>query len=108
MFAMWIRPIVASMQWKHVHDDHVQVEQRTYKGHIDTPKTARGKRQVAKLRPRRTTGQISFWAADKDWPYDHHLRFWDPRTMRMAGETDKLPEHMMWYVLRHSDATTIL
>jgi hypothetical protein len=40
-------------------------------------------------------------------PYDHHLLFWDPRTMRMAGETDKLPEHMMWYVLRHSDATTI-
>jgi hypothetical protein len=36
-----------ALQWKHVHDDHVQVEQRTYKGHIDTPKTAHGKREVA-------------------------------------------------------------
>jgi len=29
------------------YDDHVLVEQRVYKGHIDTPKTARSKRQVA-------------------------------------------------------------
>jgi hypothetical protein len=35
------------LQWKHVHEDHVRVEQRLYKGQINTPKTARSRRQVA-------------------------------------------------------------
>jgi len=41
-------------------------------------------------------------------PYDHHLIFWDPTTMAMTGETSGLPDHLMWYVLRAIDATTIM
>jgi integrase len=50
---------ILALQWKHVYDDHVLVEQRVYKGHIDTPKTARSKRQVA-LSPN-TVGALKEW-----------------------------------------------
>jgi len=38
---------IIALQWKHVKDDHVEVEQRIYRGKLDRPKTARSKRQVA-------------------------------------------------------------
>ena len=53
---------ILALQWKHVHEDHVLVEQRTYKGHIDTPKTERGKRQVA-ISPQ-THAALDEWKAE--------------------------------------------
>lgn len=38
---------IIGLQWKHVHDDHVDIEQRIYRGKIDRPKTTRSKRQAA-------------------------------------------------------------
>jgi integrase len=38
---------ILALQWKHVEADHVVVEQRTYKGKLDSPKTSRSKRQVS-------------------------------------------------------------
>ena len=38
---------IVALQWKHVHDDHVDIEQRMYRGKLDRPKTARSKRQAA-------------------------------------------------------------
>ena len=38
---------IIALQWKHVHDDHVDIEQRVYRGKIDRPKTTRSKRQAA-------------------------------------------------------------
>jgi integrase len=35
------------LQWKHVHHDHVDIEQRIYRGKLDRPKTTRSKRQAA-------------------------------------------------------------
>src|SRR5205814_1253674 len=38
---------ILALQWKHVHDDHVQVVHRLYRGIIDRPKSERSKRTVA-------------------------------------------------------------
>jgi integrase len=38
---------IIALQWKHVKSDHVEVEQRIYRGKLDRPKTTRSKRQVA-------------------------------------------------------------
>ena len=38
---------IIGLQWKHVHDDHVDIEQRMYRGKLDRPKTTRSKRQAA-------------------------------------------------------------
>jgi hypothetical protein len=40
-------------------------------------------------------------------PYEHHFVLWDPQTMGMSGEVEKVPDHVFWYILRHLDATTI-
>ena len=34
---------IIGLQWKHVHEDHVEIEQRVYRGKIDRPKTTRSK-----------------------------------------------------------------
>ena len=52
---------IIGLQWKHVKDDHVEVEQRIYRGKIDRPKTARSKRLVA-LSPETQTAMES-WKA---------------------------------------------
>src|SRR6185503_940890 len=38
---------IIALQWKHVHDDHVAIEQRIYRGKLDRPKTTRSKRKAA-------------------------------------------------------------
>jgi integrase len=38
---------ILALQWKHVADDHVHVEQRLYRGKLDRPKTERSKRKAA-------------------------------------------------------------
>ena len=38
---------IIGLQWKHVHDDHVEIEQRIYRGKLDRPKTTRSKRHAA-------------------------------------------------------------
>jgi integrase len=38
---------ILALQWKHVADDHVQIEQRLYRGKLDRPKTERSKRNAA-------------------------------------------------------------
>ena len=64
---------IIALQWKHVHDDHVSVEQRIYRGKLDRPKTARSKRQVA-LSPETQTA-MALWkketptTGDEDWVF---------------------------------------
>ena len=38
---------ILSLQWKHIKADHLEVEQRLYRGKIDSPKTDRSERTVA-------------------------------------------------------------
>jgi len=38
---------ILALQWKHVEDDHLQIEQRLYRGKLDRPKTERSKRKAA-------------------------------------------------------------
>ena len=38
---------IIGLQWKHVHNAHVDIEQRMYRGKLDRPKTARSKQQAA-------------------------------------------------------------
>jgi integrase len=38
---------ILALQWKHLLGDHLSVEQRTYKGRLDSPKTSRSIRLVA-------------------------------------------------------------
>ena len=73
---------ILALQWKHVHDDHVLVEQRTYKGHIDTPKTARGKREVA-ISPQ-THVALDEWK--RDCPKSDNLEAWV-----FPSESEKTP-----------------
>jgi integrase len=38
---------IIGLQWKHLKEDHADIEQRIYRGKIDRPKTARSKRLAA-------------------------------------------------------------
>lgn len=38
---------IFGLKWKHIRTDHVEIEQRLYRGKIDTPKTDQSKRSVA-------------------------------------------------------------
>ena len=38
---------IFALQWKHVQDDHINIQQRIYKGKVDTPKTRRSVRRAA-------------------------------------------------------------
>lgn len=38
---------IFALQWRHVERDHIEIEQRLYRGKIDSPKTNQSKRSVA-------------------------------------------------------------
>jgi integrase len=38
---------IFALKWRHVTEDHIDVEQRLYRGQIDSPKTPKSKRSVA-------------------------------------------------------------
>src|SRR6516165_1027828 len=38
---------IFGLKWRHVRADHIQIEQRLYRGQIDSPKTNQSKRSVA-------------------------------------------------------------
>ena len=38
---------IFALQWKHVHNDYLNIQQRIYRGEIDTPKTRYSERKVA-------------------------------------------------------------
>ena len=38
---------IFALQWKHVHKEHLDIQQRLYRGEIDTPKTSHSVRKVA-------------------------------------------------------------
>ncbi len=38
---------IFALQWKHVRDDHIDIQQRIYRGKVDTPKTRHSVRRVA-------------------------------------------------------------
>jgi integrase len=38
---------IFGLQWRHVEHDHIEIEQRLYRGKIDSPKTNQSKRSVA-------------------------------------------------------------
>lgn len=50
---------IIGLQWKHVHEDHVDIEQRIYRGKLDRPKTTRSKRQAAVSPDTQTI--LKFW-----------------------------------------------
>jgi integrase len=50
---------IIALQWKNVHDDHVAIEQRIYRGKLDRPKTTRSKRKAA-LSPS-TQAALALW-----------------------------------------------
>jgi len=50
---------IFGLQWKHIKPDHLKVEQRLYRGKIDSPKTDRSERTVALSRG--LQGAIANW-----------------------------------------------
>lgn len=62
---------IIGLQWKHVKEDHVEVEQRIYRGRIDRPKTSRSKRLVALSPDTRTA--FEHW---KKTIYDNNADSW--------------------------------
>jgi integrase len=38
---------IFALQWKHVRDDHIDIQQRIYRGEVDTPKTSHSVRRAA-------------------------------------------------------------
>src|SRR5205823_4415502 len=57
---------ILALQWKHVHDDHVQVVHRLYRGIIDRPKSERSNRTVALSSTTRQA--IAEWRQQQNFP----------------------------------------
>ena len=67
MRAVGMRPgEILALQWKHVHDDHVQVVHRLYRGIIDRPKSERSNRTVALSSTTRQA--IAEWRQQQNFP----------------------------------------
>src|SRR5262245_7235832 len=62
---------IIALQWKHVHEEHVYVEQAIYRGKIARPKTARSKRQAAISPSTKLT--LDLWRAKA---YQHDPEGW--------------------------------
>jgi hypothetical protein len=95
-YDIWLQRFAISLVWRAVvKEDGVGFE--------DRPELAAQIRKAADA-----WGDFLLGRSDDPGTSDHHLVFWDPATMEMSGETDGLPDHLMWYILRAVDATTIM